>query len=86
MRDGTDRRQVSSAAAGNGSAASSVEQTWRIPQKAGTAALCAHRKSPVTMKWGWFNAGQLEPAMVAQCFIKLRHRIDCNSIAFYNNK
>lgn len=85
MRAGTDRRQVSSGVAGNGSAASSAEQTWRIPRKAGTAALCAHRKSPVTMKWGWLNAGKLEPATVSQCFIKPRHRTDCNSIVLSNN-
>lgn len=53
MRAGTDRHQVSSEAAGDGLAASSVEQTWRTPQMAGIVALCAHRKSPVTTKWGW---------------------------------
>lgn len=54
MRAGTDRHRVSSEAAGNGLAASSVEQTWKTPQKAGTVALCAHTKSPGTTKWGWY--------------------------------
>lgn len=68
MRAGTDRHPVSSEAAGNGLAASSVERTWKSPRKAGTAALCARRKSPVTMR-GWVNAGTAEPALGAQHFL-----------------
>lgn len=70
MRVGTDRHRVSSEAAGNGLAASSVEQTWRTPQKAGTVALCAHTRSPGTTKRGGVNDDNLKPAIVAQFFIK----------------
>lgn len=53
MKAETDRHQESSEVAGIGWATSSVEQTWRIPQKAEKLELCARTKSPVTTKWGW---------------------------------
>lgn len=46
MKAETDRHQVSSEVAGIGSATSSVEQTWRIPQKVENLELCAHMRSP----------------------------------------
>lgn len=52
MKAETDRHQVSSEVANNGSATSSVEQTWRIPQKVERMELCAHMKSPMTTEWG----------------------------------
>lgn len=53
MKAETDRHQVSSEVAGIGSATSSVERTWRTPQKVGKLELCAHTRSPTTTKGGW---------------------------------